>query len=66
MSYILVKPEVLEKIGMKHFNRMPDGRAIADISTIRVLSDVENIQLVSSDEELDKLRGMQKLKNNRK
>lgn len=66
MSYILVKPEVLEKIGMKHFNRMPDGRAIADVSTIRMLSDVENVQLVSSDEELDRLRGIQKLKNKKK
>lgn len=55
MGYLLVKPEVLESKGIKYFERMPDGRAIADFSMLRVIGSVGDVQIVSSAEELKKM-----------
>nr|DAI56939.1 MAG TPA: hypothetical protein [Caudoviricetes sp.]DAK99764.1 MAG TPA: hypothetical protein [Caudoviricetes sp.] len=55
MGYLLVKPEVLESKGIKYFERMPDGRAIADFSMLRVIGSTEDVQIVSSAEELKKM-----------
>lgn len=60
MGYLLVKPEVLESKGIKYFERMPDGRAIADFSMLRVIGSVGDVQIVSSAEELKKMIQEQK------
>ena len=60
MGYLLVKPEVLESKGIKYFERMPDGRAIADFSMLRVIGSVGDVQIVSSAEELKKMIEEQK------
>lgn len=60
MGYLLVKPEVLESKGIKYFERIPDGRAIADFSMLRVIGSVGDVQIVSSAEELKKMIEEQK------
>lgn len=60
MGYLLVKPEVLESKGIRYFERMPDGRAIADFSMLRVIGSVGDVQIVSSAEELKKMIEEQK------
>ena len=55
MGYLLVKPEVLESKEIKYFERMPDGRAIADFSMLRVIGSVGDVQIVSSAEGLKKM-----------
>ena len=60
MGYLLVKPEVLESKGIKYFERMPDGRAIAAFSLLRVIGSVGDVQIVSSAEELKKMIEEQK------
>lgn len=60
MGYLLIKPEVLESKGIKYFERMPDGRAIADFSMLRVIGSVGDVQIVSSAEELKKMIQEQK------
>lgn len=60
MGYLLVKPEVLELKGINYFERMPDGRAIADFSMLRVIGSVGDVQIVSSAEELKKMIEEQK------
>lgn len=60
MGYLLVKPEVLESKGIRYFERMPDGRAIADFSMLRVIGSVGDVQIVSSADELKKMIEEQK------
>lgn len=55
-----MKPEVLESKGIRYFERMPDGRAIADFSMLRVIGSVGDVQIVSSAEELKKMIEEQK------
>lgn len=55
-----MKPEVLESKGIKYFERIPDGRAIADFSMLRVIGSVGDVQIVSSAEELKKMIEEQK------
>lgn len=60
MGYLLLKPEVLESKGIKYFESMPDGRAIADFSMLRVIGSVGDVQIVSSAEELKQIIEEQK------
>lgn len=55
MGYLLVSPDVLDAKGVKYYNRIPDGRGIVDFTMLRVIGSVENVQIVGSKKELDKL-----------
>ena len=59
MGYLLVKPEVLEDKGIKYFETLPDGRAIADFSMLKVLGSIENVEVVATTDELRKKVEMQ-------
>lgn len=60
MGYLLVDPEVLESKGIQYFERIPDGRGIVDFSMLRVIGSVDNVQIVGTKRELDKLVREQK------
>ena len=55
MGYLLVTPDVLDAKDIKYYERIPDGRGIVDCTMIRVIGSVENVQIVGSKKELDKL-----------
>lgn len=55
MGYLLVTPDVLDAKGIKYYERIPDGRGIVDFTMIRVIGSVENVQIVGSKKELDKI-----------
>ena len=55
MGYLLVTPDVLDSKGIKYYERIPDGRGLVDFTMIRVIGSVENVQIVGSKKELDKL-----------
>lgn len=55
MGYLLVSPDVLDAKGIKYYERIPDGRGIADFTMIRVIGSVKNVQIVGSKKELDKI-----------
>ena len=60
MGYLLVNPDVLENKGIQYFERIPDGRGIVDFSMLRVIGSVDNVQIVGTKRELDKLVQEQK------
>lgn len=55
MGYLLVDYQTLENKGIKYTERMPDGRGIVDFTMLRVIGSVNNVQIIGSKKELDKL-----------
>lgn len=55
MGYLLIAPNILEEKGIKYFERVPDGRGIVDFSLLRLLGNLESVQVVSSKKDLDTL-----------
>ncbi len=57
MGYVLIKPEVLKEKGVENFDTMPDGRAIVDFSMLCVLGSIDQVEIVSTaNEMLEKIR----------
>ena len=52
MGYLLVDRKVLEDKGIKYFETMPDGRAIADFNMLKVLGSIDNLEVVATTNEL--------------
>lgn len=52
MGYILLNAEKLKEKGIRNFELMPDGRAIADFSMLRVIGSMTDVEIVSTAEEM--------------
>ena len=59
MAYILVDPKVLESKGIS-YEKMPDGRAIAETNILKVLGSISNVEFVSTTKELNDMVEAQK------
>lgn len=52
MGYLLIDATIAQEKGLKHFEKMPDGRAIMDIGMIRVLGSMADVEIVANIKEL--------------